>query len=96
MYRLIAGGASTVVGERRMCMSCGCRDWENDHGNEKNLTVHRLREAAEAGGVTLAEAVQHRSARDGPGQRPGGHGPSVATAERGVRFRGRMAGDARR
>lgn len=42
-----------------MCMTCGCREAENDHGNPKNITYHRLVDAAEAGGVTLEEAVDH-------------------------------------
>jgi hypothetical protein len=42
-----------------MCMSCGCRDWENDHGDAKNITYRRLVDAAEAGGVTVEEAVEH-------------------------------------
>jgi hypothetical protein len=42
-----------------MCMSCGCRDWENDHGDTKNITYRRLVDAAEAGGVTVEEAVEH-------------------------------------
>ena len=42
-----------------MCMTCGCRDWDNDHGDLKNSTYHRLVDAAEAGGVTVEEAVQH-------------------------------------
>lgn len=42
-----------------MCMTCGCREAENDHGNPKNITYHRLVDAAEAGGVTVEEAVEH-------------------------------------
>lgn len=42
-----------------MCMSCGCRDWDNDHGDAKNITWRRLVDAAEAGGVTVVEAVEH-------------------------------------
>lgn len=40
-------------------MTCGCRDWDNDHGDPKNITYRRLVDAAEAGGVTVEEAVQH-------------------------------------
>lgn len=42
-----------------MCMTCGCREWENDHGDAKNITWRRLIEAAEAGGVTPREAADH-------------------------------------
>lgn len=42
-----------------MCMTCGCRDADNDHGDAKNITYRRLIEAAEAGGVTVDEAVEH-------------------------------------
>jgi hypothetical protein len=46
-----------------MCMTCGCREWDNDHGNPKNITLHRFLDAAEAGGVTVEEALEHL--RDG-------------------------------
>ena len=42
-----------------MCMTCGCKDLDNDHGDAKNLTLRRLIDAAEAGGVTLEEAVDN-------------------------------------
>ena len=42
-----------------MCMTCGCREWDNDHGEQKNITYRRLVDAAEAGGVTVEEAVRH-------------------------------------
>jgi len=42
-----------------MCMTCGCRDYDNDHGDPKNITYRRLVDAAEAGGVTVEEAVEH-------------------------------------
>lgn len=42
-----------------MCMTCGCREWENDHGDAKNITYRRLADAAEAGGVTVEEAIEH-------------------------------------
>ena len=44
-----------------MCMTCGCRDWDNDHGDPKNITYRRLVDAAEAGGVTVEEAAAHLS-----------------------------------
>ncbi len=42
-----------------MCMTCGCSEWDNDHGDPKNITYHRLVDAAEAGGVTIEEAARH-------------------------------------
>jgi hypothetical protein len=42
-----------------MCMTCGCREWDNDHGDQKNITYRRLVDAAEAGGVTVEEAAEH-------------------------------------
>ena len=40
-------------------MTCGCREYDNDHGDPKNITYRRLVDAAEAGGVTVEEAVEH-------------------------------------
>jgi len=39
-----------------MCISCGCRDFNDSHGDERNITVDTLRDAASAGSLTL-EAV---------------------------------------
>ncbi|MER3420493.1 MAG: hypothetical protein C4290_08210 [Chloroflexota bacterium] len=52
-------GGGISKGCRVMCLTCGCRDWDNDHGDPKNITYRRLLDAAEAGGVTVQEAVEH-------------------------------------
>jgi hypothetical protein len=40
-----------------MCLTCGCRDYFNDHGDERNITMDRLQNAAHAAGVTVPEAL---------------------------------------
>lgn len=42
-----------------MCVSCGCGDLSNDHGDPKNITIEMLQQAAEAGGVTVKEAAEN-------------------------------------
>ena len=40
-----------------MCVTCGCLEPANDHGDPGNLTVKRLRRAAATAGLPLAEAA---------------------------------------
>ncbi len=40
-----------------MCLSGGCDSPNDDHGDPRNITLARLREAAEAQGITVDEAA---------------------------------------
>jgi hypothetical protein len=42
-----------------MCMSCGCGEPQNDHGNPDNITEAELQRAAEAAGISNAEAADN-------------------------------------
>ena len=43
--------------EQTMCMSCGCGKPNDNHGDSRNITQHDLNDAAEAAGISLAQAV---------------------------------------
>ena len=40
-----------------MCMSCGCGQGNDDHGEERNITADRLKAAAEAAGLSLEQVA---------------------------------------
>ena len=40
-----------------MCVSCGCGQLNDDHGDERHITMNRLQEAAKAAKISLADAV---------------------------------------
>lgn len=40
-----------------MCISCGCKDYNDSHGDERNITVDTLREAASASSLRLTEVL---------------------------------------
>lgn len=53
-----------------MCVTCGCGMVDEDHGDERNLTMEDMRQAAEAAGISVQEVVQNvqRSVGSGNGQ----------------------------
>jgi hypothetical protein len=42
-----------------MCVSCGCGEYENDHGDKRNITMKSLEEAAAAGGTSVEKVAQN-------------------------------------
>ena len=52
-----------------MCLSCGCGQPEERHGNEANITMGDLRRAAEAADVDPEQAADniHAGAREAMG-----------------------------
>jgi hypothetical protein len=36
-----------------MCITCGCKAPEDNHGNPKNITLSQFRDAAQAAGTDL-------------------------------------------
>ena len=42
-----------------MCMSCGCKMADENHGDERHITMDDLREAAEASGTSVDEVVRN-------------------------------------
>ena len=42
-----------------MCLTCGCGEPHNDHGDPRHITVERLRDAADAAGITVRRASKN-------------------------------------
>ena len=42
-----------------MCLSCGCHEPENPHGDSRNITLLDLRSAAEAAGIPTEQAARN-------------------------------------
>ena len=42
-----------------MCMSCGCGQPNNDHGDQRHITQNDLNNAAQAAGITPDQAAQN-------------------------------------
>ena len=40
-----------------MCMSCGCMQPDNDHGDKRNITRDQLNQAAQAANITPEQAA---------------------------------------
>jgi hypothetical protein len=40
-----------------MCLTCGCGEYFNNHGDERNITMDTLQHAAHAAGITVPEAL---------------------------------------
>lgn len=42
-----------------MCLSCGCKQPDDAHGDERNITMQGLQDAAKAAEITPAEVVRN-------------------------------------
>jgi hypothetical protein len=42
-----------------MCLSCGCGEPNNDHGNASNITMQDLEAAAKAANITPEQAADN-------------------------------------
>ena len=42
-----------------MCISCGCRNARDDHGDPRNITIDDLERAADAAHITLDAAAHN-------------------------------------
>jgi hypothetical protein len=42
-----------------MCLSCGCHDPHDDHGNPDQITYEDLRRAADANGISVEETANN-------------------------------------
>jgi hypothetical protein len=54
-----------------MCVTCGCREYEDDHGDKRNITMTALRQAGEAAGIGLPEVGRNIEEAIGSGTGPG-------------------------
>ena len=42
-----------------MCLSCGCGEPHEDHGNPDNITYEDLKKSADAEGITVEQAADN-------------------------------------
>jgi hypothetical protein len=67
---------SSLKGEQqRMCVSCGCGQMNDDHGDKRNITMNDLRSAAQAANTdvpTVARNIQQSMTQGGKQQGMGG------------------------
>ena len=42
-----------------MCMSCGCREPNNDHGDQRHITLDELDQAAQAANISREQAARN-------------------------------------
>ncbi len=62
-----------------MCVSCGCGELHDDHGDTRHLTLDDIEQAAEAAGLTVEQVVQNiqtSATRMGSGPSSGRQEPS--------------------
>ena len=45
--------------ERNMCLSCGCGEPDDNHGDPRHITTEMLEAAAEAAEITTEEAANN-------------------------------------
>jgi hypothetical protein len=45
--------------KRNMCLSCGCGEPNDNHGDDRHITLDMLQEAAEAAEVSTEEAANN-------------------------------------
>jgi hypothetical protein len=57
-----------------MCVSCGCGEIHDNHGDPRHLTIEDLQQAAEAANLTVDQVVQNiqTSGRQGGSSPPSG------------------------
>jgi hypothetical protein len=42
-----------------MCLTCGCGEPHNDHGDPAHITFEKFKEAADAAEISVEEAAQN-------------------------------------
>ena len=42
-----------------MCVSCGCGQLNDDHGDERHITMDKLQEAAKAAKISVTDAASN-------------------------------------
>ena len=42
-----------------MCLSCGCGIPDEDHGDQRNITMANIEDAADAAGLTVDEVLDN-------------------------------------
>ena len=57
-----------------MCASCGCGKYEDDHGDDRHITLMDLKEAAEAADISVNEVVENLKEAAGSKEAAGARG----------------------
>jgi hypothetical protein len=47
------------VGGKSMCLSCGCGEPNENHGDHRNITLDQLEESAKAADISTEQAAQN-------------------------------------
>ncbi len=58
--RAIRRPPATDLHERRskdMCISCGCKEPDRDHGDTRNITTSSVKQAADAAGISVSDVM---------------------------------------
>lgn len=50
---------TSLRGESEMCMTCGCGEPHDDHGDRRNITYDAFKKAADASKISVKEAVKN-------------------------------------
>ena len=66
-----------------MCVSCGCGEVHDAHGDPRHLTIEDLEQAAEAAHLTVEQVVQNMQTSVGHPQRPAGERQAAERAPGG-------------
>lgn len=56
---LYARARATYIGDKNMCVSCGCGQPNNDHGNPDLITMDELQKAAKAANQSVDDAAKN-------------------------------------
>ena len=49
----------TRFGGTSMCVSCGCGKLNDNHGDERNITIDQIQKAASAAGFSPSDVVKN-------------------------------------
>ncbi len=52
-------GRARKVGGKGMCLSCGCGEPNENHGDHRNITLDQLEESAKAADISTEQAAQN-------------------------------------
>jgi hypothetical protein len=61
----------SMEGDATMCVSCGCGQPNDDHGDQRNITQDDIDNAAQAAGITPNQVVQNIQTAMGYSGMPG-------------------------
>ena len=66
-----------------MCLSCGCGQPNDDHGDSRNITLNDIDQAAKAAGTTRDKVLQNITGGTGPQQTSSSSASSVSNGQQG-------------